>query len=61
MKDTDPIIWLRFIGEDLDLKALPIYELGSVLVALQRIIHKAYLYEKMPLNYSQHLVSNWLN
>ena len=46
MKDSDPIIWLSFIGEDLNLKALPIYELGSVLIALQRIIHKAYLYEK---------------
>ena len=58
MKDGDPIIWLRFIGEGLDLKALPIYELGSVLIAFQRIIHKAYLNEKDNLTKGAQLSSS---
>lgn len=43
------ILWLRFIGEDLDVKSMPIYELGSVLISLQRIVNKAYLFDKKSL------------
>lgn len=34
---------LRFIGENLDTRSVPIYELGDSLIALQRIVHKAHL------------------
>jgi len=50
MSKQEPILWLRFIGEELDIKALPIYELGTVLIAFQRIINKAYLFEKESLS-----------
>jgi len=50
MYGKEPILWLRFIGGELDVKALPIYELGTVLIAFQRIINKAYLYEKETLS-----------
>ena len=36
MNEQEPILWLRFIGEELYVKALPIYELGTVLIAFQR-------------------------
>jgi len=42
----EPLMWVRFCGPDLQLKSLPIYELGSTLIAIQRIIHKAYLFEE---------------
>lgn len=50
MDNEEPILWLRFIGNELDVKALPIYELGAVLVAFQRIVNKAYLFEKDSLS-----------
>jgi hypothetical protein len=50
MNKQEPILWLRFIGEELNVKALPIYELGTVLIAFQRIINKAYLFEKQSLS-----------
>ena len=46
MSEQEPILWTRFIGEELDVKALPIYELGTVLIAFQRIINKAHLFNK---------------
>ncbi|MEW8297345.1 MAG: hypothetical protein AB2721_09365 [Candidatus Thiodiazotropha sp.] len=50
MNEQEPILWVRFIGEELDVKALPIYELGTVLIAFQRVINKAYLFEKEALS-----------
>lgn len=50
MSEQKPILWLRFIGEELDVKALPIYELGKILIACQRVINKAYLFEKEALS-----------
>jgi len=50
MSKQESILWLKFIGKELDIKSLPIYELGTVLIALQRIIHKAYLFEKNSLS-----------
>jgi len=44
MKD-EPSLWLKFSGEDLDVRSIPIYELGDTLVAVQRIIHKTFLFE----------------
>ncbi|MEX0964513.1 MAG: hypothetical protein WDZ52_10800 [Pseudohongiellaceae bacterium] len=38
-------LWLKFTGENLDMRSVPIYELGDTLVAVQRIIHKAFLYQ----------------
>lgn len=50
MEKHEPLLWLRFIGPDLKLRSLPIYELGTVLISLQRIINKAYLFEKESLS-----------
>ena len=36
-------ISIRFVGKKLDTHSIPIYELGEVLLALQRIINRAYL------------------
>jgi len=41
----EPSLWLKFSGEDLDVRSIPIYELGDTLVAVQRIIHKTFLFE----------------
>ncbi|RUA06109.1 MAG: hypothetical protein DSY43_02940 [Gammaproteobacteria bacterium] len=49
MNEEESLLWLRFIGEDLNIKSLPIYELGTVLIAFQQIINKAYLFEKQSL------------
>jgi len=49
MNKQEYILWLKFIGKELEIKSLPIYELGTVLIAFQRIIHKAYLFKKLSL------------
>lgn len=36
---------MRFIGGQLDQRSVPIYELGQVFIAVQRLYHKAYLAE----------------
>lgn len=41
----DKAILLKFSGENLDIRSVPIYELGDTLVAVQRIVHKAFLFE----------------
>lgn len=43
------LIRLRFIGDQLENRSLPIYELGSTLISMQRIINKAYLFEREDL------------
>ncbi len=46
MKEEDfPQLWLKFSGPELDLRSVPIYELGDTLIAIQRIVHKTYLFE----------------
>jgi hypothetical protein len=35
---------VRFVGNKFDTRSVPIYELGEVLVALQRMINRAYLF-----------------
>jgi hypothetical protein len=42
---VEPSLWLKFSGEDLDVRSIPIYELGDTLVAVQRIVHKTFLFE----------------
>lgn len=42
---TEPTLWLKFSGRDLDVRSVPIYELGETLIALQRIVHKTFLFE----------------
>ena len=37
-------IRIRFVGKKFDTRSVPIYELGEVLVALQRMINRAYLF-----------------
>jgi hypothetical protein len=44
--EDETLIWLRFEGEGLDIRGVPVYELGEVLIALQRIVHKAYPMQK---------------
>ena len=41
----EPSLLLKFSGEGLDVRSIPIYELGDTLVAVQRIIHKTFLFE----------------
>lgn len=50
MDDTDneALLWLKFYGPQLEIKSVPIYELGQTLVALQTIIHKVYWYKQEP-------------
>lgn len=45
MSETTPSLWLKFSGKGLDVRSIPIYELGDTLVAVQRIIHKTFLFE----------------
>jgi len=46
MRDEEPALWVKFSGELLDVRSIPIYELGDTLVALQRIIHKTFLHSE---------------
>ena len=39
-------VWLKFDGKELDVRSIPIYELGDTLVAVQRIVHKMFLYNR---------------
>jgi len=41
----EPMLLLKFSGEQLDIRSIPIYELGETLMAMQRIVHKTYLFE----------------
>ncbi|MBL0311362.1 MAG: hypothetical protein IPP78_01345 [Holophagaceae bacterium] len=34
---------VRFVGEGLDIHGVSIYDFGTVLLSMQRIVHKAYL------------------
>jgi hypothetical protein len=44
--DPTSVIRVKFIGSALDLRGVPIYELGKSLVAIQRMVHKARMLEK---------------
>ena len=46
MRNIEPIAWIRLKGETLDVNSIPIYELGKILIAFQRIINKTQLYHK---------------
>lgn len=39
-------LWIRFVGPGLDQRSVPIYDLAQVLIAIQRIHYKAYLYRE---------------
>jgi hypothetical protein len=45
LAEQSPSLWLKFSGETLDVRSIPIYELGDTLIALQRIIHKTFLFQ----------------
>lgn len=45
MTEDPPSLWLKFSGAELDLRSVPIYELGDTLIAVQRIVHKTFLFE----------------
>lgn len=44
-RENDELLMLRFTGPSLKERSLPIYELGTALIAFQRIIHKTALFE----------------
>lgn len=52
MAYDDSLIRLRFIGNDLKTRSIPIYELGVSLVATQRLVHKAHLLHTKKLAYT---------
>ena len=45
MANESPSVWLKFFGKQLDVRSVPIYELGDTLIAIQRIVHKTFLFE----------------
>jgi hypothetical protein len=45
MSNEDNILWIKLHGPRLDKKAVPIYELGELFVAIQTILNKVYWYE----------------
>ena len=45
MKNERALLTIRFVGPELQTRGMPIYELGTAFVALQRIVNKAYLAE----------------
>ncbi len=45
LENVYEIVAFKFIGEDLDVSSIPIYELGEVFIAYQRIIHKILLFK----------------
>lgn len=54
----EPSLWLKFSGKELDVRSVPIYELGDTLVAIQRIIHKTYLFKNDRLKKNAHLTQD---
>jgi hypothetical protein len=51
----DSLLRLRFVGEMFEHRSVPIYELGTTLIAIQRIINKAYLFRNRELHRSARL------
>src|ERR1700742_3202198 len=51
----DSLLRLRFVGEDFERRSVPIYELGTTLVAIQRIVNKAYQFQNGELQQSARL------
>jgi len=45
MPTTDAIFTIRFVGPELKVHGMPIYELGAAFIAIQRLFHKAHLSE----------------
>jgi hypothetical protein len=38
----EPVLWIRFVGPELSVRSLPIYELGESFIAVQRMVNKVY-------------------
>lgn len=45
MNAREAIFTIRFVGADLNKRGMPIYELGTALIAIQRILNKAHFAE----------------
>ncbi|KUO96125.1 hypothetical protein [Ferroacidibacillus organovorans] len=43
LENRKSLLKIRFIGEELSEKSVPIYDLGESLISVQRLVHKAYL------------------
>lgn len=52
---NDDLLSLKFEGQGLETRSLPIYELGVSLIAIQRIVHKAALFADGKLEKGIHL------
>lgn len=46
LTQKEGVLWIRFIGDNLETRSIPVYELGQVLISLQQIVYKTYLYKK---------------
>jgi hypothetical protein len=53
----EDLIYIRFEGELLETCSLPIYELGTSLIAIQRIVHKSALFAEGKLERGTHLTT----
>ena len=51
----DELLSLKFDGKELATRSLPIYELATSLIAIQRIVHKAALFSEGKLDKGVHL------
>ena len=51
----DDLLSLKFDGKELATRSLPIYELATSLIAIQRIVHKAALFSEGKLYKGVHL------
>jgi hypothetical protein len=52
---NDDLLSLRFEGKVFETRSLPIYELGTSLIAIQRIVHKVALFSEGKLDKGIHL------
>ncbi|MBK9990838.1 MAG: hypothetical protein IPP19_08935 [Verrucomicrobia bacterium] len=43
MNTPTQLLSIRFVGESLNTRGVPIYDLAQSLISIQRIIHKSYL------------------
>ena len=46
LTQKEGVLQIRFIGDNLETRSIPIYELGQVLISIQQIVYKTYLYKE---------------
>lgn len=45
LADTEASLWVRFVGEDLPGRSVPVHDLSMTLLAVQRIVYKVHLFK----------------